>query len=353
MRAAMTMPLDMESAGGRPLIDVAIGDRTVSFILDSGAAYGVILASHAEAAGARFIEATELSSPLSDGGLPAELVEIDDVSVGAIEIGTMNFSAIPDDAFPLPGGAGGVLPLRLLADNHVVVLDLARGTLALLQEAPAGLTWSELGDGGGQMATTVQIDDLTVPVHLDTGSPGQVLLPRQYAAELGLEDQLSQIGTMRTVDAERAIYGAPFAGTITLAGNTLALDTLRFADLPTANVGSGILGDYAMIIDRGARQIAFAPVPEAQRAAAAGGTSPQPLGLQARLQPGQLGVAGVVAGSRAERAGLMAGDQVMEINGTAVSEIAQADLRQALAAVPLVLTVTRGGETMQIEVPAQ
>ena len=64
-----------------------------------------------------------------------------------------------------------------------------------------------------------------------------------------------------------------------------------------------------------------------------------------------LRVAGVGAGSRAERAGLRGGDEIVAINGRAVAEIPMAELRQHMGAAPLSLTVKRDGETLELAVP--
>jgi hypothetical protein len=361
-RMAGGIPLDLAVAGGRPVVTLHLNGHASTFILDTGASYNVILADQAALVGARFIEETTVSSPLGSEGLEAQRMEVADVQLGSVDLGAQVFAAIPNAAFPMPGGTVGVLSASALARNQAVVIDFSAGMLALSDEAPAGLPWSPINPADGQMEAQLQLGDLSIPVHLDTGSPGTLLLPSAYAEQLGLSEQLRTVGRMRTVDAERDIMGADFQGTATLGGLEIPLTSLSFADVPTANVGMGVFGGHQLIVDRGGQQFALLAPRAPRRPAApvtAGGaqmqdqTLPVPLGVQIQPSGSALQVAGVGSGSRAERAGLLAGDQIVAINGKAIADIPMADMRSHLAVAPLMLTVRRGDETIEIAVPEQ
>jgi membrane-associated protease RseP (regulator of RpoE activity) len=213
------------------------------------------------------------------------------------------------------------------------------------------------------MGTSVDVDGHLIQAHLDTGSPAELLLPLIHAEELGLSDQLTTVGRMRTVDAEREIFGAPFDGTVLVGGREIAISTLRFADVPVANVGMGALAGRTMVLDKGGHRFSLSDVKEGVRVAreGSGGRAPgnaappaagqaRPMGLRAQMADGFLNVAGVEPGSRAEAAGLQAGDHVVAINGQLISDIPPAQLRERMGAVPLVLTIERDGAQMEVEV---
>ena len=61
-----------------------------------------------------------------------------------------------------------------------------------------------------------------------------------------------------------------------------------------------------------------------------------------------LSVAGVVPGSDAERMGLQAGDLVIALNGTAISDIPQSELMSSLRRADLIATVRRHGEELEL-----
>ncbi len=358
--APITLPLDVEGGGGRPLITVSIGGTELEFILDSGAPSGLIVESVAAAAGARRLGATTINSPLGGEGLAAERVSVGSLAVGPLDLGATEFYSIADDAFPLPGGAAGVLPLARLAQDHVVILDLAAGAVQLTPSAPAGVTWSALDRGDGQMTAMLSVGGTEIPTHIDTGSPGGVMLPLHYAETLGVADSLEVIGRMRTIDAERDIHSVAYVEPIRLGGAELALENLRFADLPAGNLGGAALVGHVFILDRGAQRFALArsgarnaatPTGGARRVVSNAGGEPPRLGLRAAPGADAIQVMGTDPGSRAERAGLLAGDRVVAINGVAIAQIPQAELRERFGAMPLVLTVERDGENIEIEVP--
>ena len=356
-----SLPLDMDVAGGRPVLTLHLNGQPASFILDTGAGYSVIEAEYAATLGATFLENTTIGSPLGDTPIPSERVEIADVELGGLALGPHAFSTFNSQAFPMPGGAVGVLSVSELAAHHAVLIDFRGAQMHLLDQAPAGIPWSALHPETGAMTATMELGEHSVEVHLDTGSPGTVLLPLAYAEELGLADELRVVGTMQTVDAVREIHGAPFVGRAMLGGTEVPLTTLAFADLPMANVGMGLFGDNQLIIDQGAERFALIPSRAPARAAApaptTGGarirqeTLPVPLGLSARPTADSLVVAGVAPDSRAERAGLAAGDRITDINGVAVADIPGADLRSHMVAAPLIFTVERDGETLELAVP--
>jgi predicted aspartyl protease len=352
--AAGVIALDMDVSSGRPLIEVSAGGTRGRFILDTGAATVVVQSSFARAANARVLGSTRLGSPLGGEPVEAERVEIENAAVGGIELGALNATSIPDDTIPLPG-AVGVLPMRALTTNHVVELDFGAGSLNLSDRPLRPIQeWTRRSFGSPILQTTLTIGGADIVAHIDTGNPGRILLPIAYARTLGVDAQLRQAGRMRTVDAQRDIYEAPYQGSVEIAGVRLNVDALRFADVPAANVGVLALSGLVLVIDRGGERFALrgstAGAPALQAETPTGG-APVRLGLRAVPGPGHIYVDGADPGSRAERAGLQAGDSIVAINGAAVSDLSPSTIGERMRATPLTFTVERNGERLEIDVP--
>ena len=351
--AADVIALDMDVSSGRPLIEVAAGGTRGRFILDTGAAATVVQSSFARATNARVLGSTRLGSPLGGEPVAAEQVEIENAVVGGVELGALNATSIPDDTIPLPG-AVGVLPMRALTANHLVELDFDAGSLNLADRPLRPIQeWTRRSFGSAILQTTVSIGDVDIVAHIDTGNPGRILLPIAYAQTLGIGAQLRQVGRMRTVDAQRDIYEAPYQGSVQIAGVRLNVDTLQFADVPAANVGVAALSGLVLVIDRGGERFALRESDAPQRAVApvAAGRAPVRLGLRAVPAQDHIYVDGADPGSRAERAGLQAGDSIVAINGAAVSELPPSVIGERMRATPLTLTIERHGERIEISVP--
>ena len=84
-------------------------------------------------------------------------------------------------------------------------------------------------------------------VHLDTGSPGGLMLPMRMATELPLAGPLASGGTASTPAGSWEVKAAPINGDVRLGQFTLDVGPVRFSDLrPGPGPAPGNLGSAAL-----------------------------------------------------------------------------------------------------------
>jgi C-terminal processing protease CtpA/Prc len=116
---------------------------------------------------------------------------------------------------------------------------------------------------------------------------------------------------------------------------------LSFSDLSIANVGFDLLRRFAVTIDVERRRVRL------EEGQVAAGPSPARRRYGVRIQPsgsGDLEVAGRDPGSPAEKAGLLAGDRIVGVNGKPVGELSPGQIADMMHASPVSLVVERKGE---------
>jgi hypothetical protein len=208
-----------------------------------------------ESAGLTLGEPRELRSPLGDNVQMVDTASYETVSFGDLDLPGGSSLIMEDEQFPLPGLSGVVslLPFR----DHMVELDMGAEELRVVSAPGKDVTWQPHPAGEPFYALDLRIGDLAIPAHLDSGNPGLITLPLEYAEQLPLAGELQEVGRFRTVDAERVIYGATLEAPIDIGGITYPPGPVQFAELPVANVGSQALQDVVLVIDAPGEQFAL------------------------------------------------------------------------------------------------
>jgi hypothetical protein len=99
--------------------------------------------------------------------------------------------------------------------------------------------------------------------HVDSGSPGSLVLPVSYSSDLPLTTKPVEIGRARTVAGEFPILSADIAVPIELGEYKLDLKQIRFSDLrpgpeaPVGNIGFQVLRDFIVTMDSKNRRLKF------------------------------------------------------------------------------------------------
>jgi S1-C subfamily serine protease len=190
----------------------------------------------------------------------------------------------------------------------------------------------------------------TVMVHLDSGSSGGVAFPTELAKKLPLDGPLVDTGFAKAVDHVRPIQSAPLKGTFTIGRYTLDHPRLSFFDIAKdkGNVGAAVLSQFSITIDPANARLRLAGPADGRLQVVE--TSKPRYGIQLdKLEASPVTVHAVDAGSRAEKAGMRAGDQILKMNGRDIAELSVDDRLKALGGSPLALTVKRGGATVDLK----
>jgi hypothetical protein len=110
-------------------------------------------------------------------------------------------------------------------------------------------------DERGLTATTLVIGSTRIPLHVDTGNPGSLDLPRSFAAELPLDAPLQEHAKITLVDKTLGTYRAPMRTEARIGEQAVSLDgTFVFADFPFANLGVDGLKKARLQIDHSKRR---------------------------------------------------------------------------------------------------
>lgn len=252
------VPMDL--ASGRPGISVSLGGSNVPVVYDTGAGGAVITKSLADKLGLEVVGESRVGSPGGGEPMVVKLVSLEGMSVGGYAL-TNAHAAVLDDA-KLPPNATMVIGSNQFADA-LIEIDFVNKRLGITKGGTASTSsgaWQKL-DGHGLPEASLVIGKETIPLHIDSGNPGALVVPKRYAEKLPLTGPLQESGAIRLVDRRMPVYSAPMQTDAVLAGTPVRIDGhVRFSDLPFANVGGSVLAKTRMVIDMPNRrwQLVFA-----------------------------------------------------------------------------------------------
>ena len=337
-----------------PKVNIVVGDGELyEFIVDTGASVNIIDSSIAESQGYEVIGEMEIGAP---GGpqIPANIVKVPVIQVGSATIRDSEFVTM--DIIGFSGGqTHGVIGVGTFRD-YLVTFDLGGGEITV---SNASLSADEPGvlrynPANGQIEIELDVQGTLVASHIDTGSMGTFMLPAELMRSLPLSEAAQPPTKARLVGGERDIKFAKLDGTIQFAGFSYENPNIAFMDPSpgSGNIGGRVLDDYLMSIDQTNHLIQFRK--PAHRVAASTDTSPRRLGVGFRGMPGGsiLTISSVEPDSLAEKAGLLAGDVLMSLNGISTEQYNMSELGALFASSTLlVFDIARDGVSQTIEIP--
>lgn len=347
----VVLPLTAKSGHPKVLVDLGEGG-TLPFIVDTGASVNVIDSAIAEKMAFEVVGETEIGVP---GGvqIPGKIIRIPEVHVGDAAILNAEFVVMDINGFSM-GTMQGVLGLRLF-EQYLLSFDLSGGTISVAKgrlsaDSAGAIPYKVVGD---KINLDVDVAGITVLSHIDTGSMGEFMFPIEIMELLPLKTAPQTGAQAKLVGGARDITFAQLDGDINFAGMQFVNPNLTFMDpAPGAgNIGSGIFGDYVMTIDQKNHLISFTK-PEG-RPAVTQSHKPRRLGLGFRGVPGGSSwvVSVVSTGSLASNAGIMAGDELVSLNGVDVAEYDMAKFGELLqSSTPLEFVFEREGTPYNTEI---
>jgi hypothetical protein len=249
----VTVP--MIDFGGRPMVEVTInGKGPYPFILDTGADLTGIDDSLAQ----------ELALPAGSpvGGEPT--VRIESFGVGSMVAHNFVAGSMPSMVSRMSDHPPrGVLSAAAFP-GQLVVLDYPGKRVTIKPGALAKADNRRIFEYGADEelpVIPVRVAGHEYHIHLDSGSPGGVMLPMKYIPELPLEAPPVTIGQARTVAGTFPVQSATVKGTIEIGEYTLDLKDVRFSDLRPGpkpgigNVGAQVLRGFIVTFDAKNRRL--------------------------------------------------------------------------------------------------
>lgn len=245
--ADIRVPVDLSS--GRPAVMARIaGGEPIAVEFDTGSQGALIPRELVNKLGLKENGEVQLGSPF--GGKPtiAKTVSLGTLDIGGITATDVT-AVVQEDASFMGPDARLVIGPAQFADK-VVALDYQARTLRIARQIDvAGPRWQPLKNG--LLETDLVLAGKHIPLHIDTGNPGTLLLPQAMAEKLSPKPDLREVGRARTVDKEFTIYAGSVNRDATLAGVPVRLGDITFADVPSANLGSQGLAQFTVIVDFG------------------------------------------------------------------------------------------------------
>jgi hypothetical protein len=351
---AVAVPMDLSFQ--KPVVEARInGKGPFRLILDTGAGGTVLNDDLVAELALPVVGTAHMGDPANPGAM-----QVDQVRVDAVQIGDATFRSITASSWDrktlyggVPNAPRGVLGLPLFRDC-LLTLDYPKQAVRIEKgDLPSGapnVIEYELDDMGQLPVVPLEVGELSLQAHLDSGNMGGLSLPKSYAEKLPLAGELVEIGQGRTVASAFSIWRATLDGDVRLAGNRVEKPELFFNDgMNHVNVGYDILRRFAVTLDQQNQRMRLAEVRDtAGRIVAA--PKARRYGIRMSPNPGQdaLAVAGVDPDTPAHRAGIQAGDRITAIGGKSVASMSFSDISHAMHSSPITLTVQRGDETLEI-----
>jgi hypothetical protein len=238
----------------KPVVEVKInGKGPFRLYLDTGAQGSVLDERLADELQLPVVGEARVSSP-GGKGLPGKRVRLDRVDVGDAVLSTVPAVAFSrshlDAGKDTPRGvlSAGIFP------GFLVTLDYPESRLQIRRgELPAADGQRVFAYDAKRPLPEIRLSvaGKEVSVHLDSGSPGGIMLPLELAKGLPLAAKPVEIGRGRRVDQEIIIWGAKLNGQVKLGKYVLENPDLHFQDIPKApgHIGYDVLRRFAVTVD--------------------------------------------------------------------------------------------------------
>jgi len=239
-----TVQLDLST--GRPLVLAQIGDAApMEVYFDTGSQGAVIPRALVDKLRLKVVGEARLGSPYGGEPVVAKLVSLGSLSIGGVGANEVTAVVQEDASFMGPDARLVVGPAQFR--GKIVSLDYVKRSLNISSALPSSTAWQKLKNGLPE--TEIEIAGKRYPMHIDSGSPGTLMLPTSAADALSPKPELREVGKARTVDKEFSIYVGAVNSDATIAGVPVRLGDVAFADLPFANLGSQGLAQFTIVID--------------------------------------------------------------------------------------------------------
>jgi len=239
-----------------PLIELSIGGKPYHFLLDTGAQGGRISPAIVESLGIQPIGEITAGDPSGKGERQVKIYSIPEIDAGSAKFYGVSMFA---DAGPQGGPAGladGVISAGMFQDL-LLTLDYP-GKQVVFE--PGSLPSSAISYSlmHGLPALPIQIGNVKLMGHVDSGSDGGLMVPLKYKSQLPLDGGAKVIGKARTLFNEITIYGAKVKGPITIGGMAINVPMIEMHDMfPVGNIGGKVLSQYKVTLDQKHKRIQF------------------------------------------------------------------------------------------------
>ncbi len=253
----VVMPM-LETKRQAPLIELEIGGAKYKFMLDTGAVGGRISNAIVKKLHLDPIGIIQTGDPSGKNTQQASVYRIPQIKAGGATLYGVEMFA--SDGL-IAGEADGVIGYAVF-QSLLLTLDYPKREVTL---TPGGMTADQAKtaikytrDDHGLIQLPVQIGDVKVSGHVDSGSDGGLSVPTKYKAQLHLDGEPKLVGHAKTLFNSFDIYLAKVKDPILVGGMKMPIDQVELQDLlPFANIGGRLLKKFKVTIDQKDKRILF------------------------------------------------------------------------------------------------
>ena len=259
---AEAVEVPMRMVNRRPMVDVRInGGGPYTFLLDTG---GSGLA-RADTSLVDKLKLEVVGEARGGAGTGGQVVSMPIVRYSTLEIGAAMFRNVDAPSRDYNEGRDtridGVLGIGLFS-TCLVTLDFARGVLRIERGAlpePDGKEIFTFTNPRGIAELPIRVAGVEIAAHIDTGAMADITLPLSFAEKLPLASAPVVVGKAFTVSGPMEISEAALKGNVDIGRYQIAEPTLQFTPaMRLANLGIGVLSEFALTIDQQNHRIRFA-----------------------------------------------------------------------------------------------
>src|SRR5579862_5678061 len=253
----------LPSARQAPVIELEIGGQKYKFALDTGAVGGRISPEIVQRLGLQPIGEVQAGDPSGKNARSVKLYRIPEIRAGGATLHVVRMFS--DDGVVPHGGAAyfdGVIGYAVFS-SLLLTLDYPHSRVVL---SPGGMSASQFSRSipytveHGLPLLHVQVGDVQVDGHVDSGSDGGLTIPARFKDKLHLDGEPKKIGQARTLFNTIDIYLAKVKDPIYVGGIKMPIDQVEMHDLfPFANIGGRLLHKFVVSIDQTQKRILFDP----------------------------------------------------------------------------------------------
>jgi hypothetical protein len=358
---AISVPIEFD---GEVAVQAMInGQGPFAFILDTGG-HDILTPAAVAALGIETFGETQ-SGGAGAGVVSQKYARIQSVAIGGLTLKDQPFAVIPMPYIAVERGSrpsfAGILGLELF-ERFAVKLDYANRRLTF---SPLS-TYRHLG-GGEQVPirfnddmplVKARLNNIEGDFSIDTGNGGTLVVQHVWAERHGLAETMKQgLALVSYGMGGESRNWASRAKSFELGGTRLPGTILRYAEdqagsfssrVEAGNIGNAILPYFTVVFDYAKGDAWLEPTH---------GFEPPPFGRagvgMAKIDPSFCLVVVIVPNSPAARAGLRAGDHVIQVGGEPVAALTSFELRQRFAVAPgttVPVTVLRDGRPVTLPV---
>ena len=239
----------------KPVVEVKInGKGPFKFFLDTGA--GVTVFSQELADELKLVAdgTRKVGDPANPQAIEAKKNNIDKLEIGDATIS--KFVALSFDRTGLyqPGAPRGVLGIPLFR-KLLLTIDYPKSQIVIEKGAVSTTDGKKVVDfknsEGGIFSLPLVVAGKEMQATIDTGSGSGISFPEWMMDKIALRGKPTEVGRGRTVGGESIIYGAQFAGEISLGEYKWNEPAVRFfSRLNKPNLGFQFLSAFAITIDQ-------------------------------------------------------------------------------------------------------